>query len=394
MDLLPLDSSTYYPTGIFEGYTSLIWTERFGSCGEFSLKTSSISTTIERLPIGSFISLRDSTEVMIVETHNVEQNSSGLPELTVSGRSLESFLENRVLTPIIHGESWTVLDQYTPQQMIGLHIWNAMVNDSGEDPMKTAMINAPHLAAQNLVVSLSNNQVLPEVTWTISPTTVDQAIRDIQDTFNIGVRTVRPGTEISVPYHKITFDVSRTQTRGLISIELVTDDSINMRFDVYQGTDRSINQSVVNPVIFQSASGHLLKQTHLKSNKLAKDYVVIYRSNGGYIRVPSYYYDPGEPFDPNKVGFQRRVMSLDGGSETETTLIAKAEIELSKNKIISMAGGEASLNSPYKYNQDYFLGDTITFAGNYEPEISMFVNEIVRTEDVDGETISPGLTAV
>lgn len=394
MDIFPLDADTYYPTGMFEGYSSLIWTERFNTPGEFSLKTSSISNAIEKLPVGSFVSLRDSAEVMMVETHSIEKNSNGLPELTISGRSLDTFLENRVLTPLVYGESWTTLNQYTPAQMIGLHIWNAIVNDSGEDPMKVAAINSPHLAAPNLVVSLSNVSTSDSKWWTLSPQTVASAILDIQEAFKIGVRTVRPGTELSVPYNRISFDITRTPTRGIIESAVITEDPTNMRFDVYQGIDRSIDQTLVSPVVFQSASGHILNQKHLKSNKLSKDYVIVYRSTGWFIRVPSEYYDPGEPFDPNKVGFQRRAMFFDGGSEEEEALIAKAEIELSKNGITSMAGGEISPSSPYQYGRDYFLGDTITFAGNYETDTSMFVNEIVRTEDANGETISPGLTAI
>ena len=56
-----------------------------------------------------------------------------------------------------------------------------------------------------------------------------------------------------------------------------------------------------------------------------------------------------------------------------------------------MADSEISPHSPYKYGRDYFLGDIITFAGSYVSETSMFINEIVRTDNEEGETISPGI---
>ena len=56
-----------------------------------------------------------------------------------------------------------------------------------------------------------------------------------------------------------------------------------------------------------------------------------------------------------------------------------------------MSDGEISPTSPYKYGVDYFLGDTITFSGSYEADTPMFVNEIVRTSDINGETMSPGI---
>ena len=164
MDLLILDKDTYLPKKLFERYTSLIWTERFNTCGEFQLTSPRIEETLATFPLGTLVSLRDTTEVMIVETFDIKPNSSdGYPEITIFGRSLDSFLENRVLLPIFYGQDWTTLRAYTPYHMVALLIWNTLVNTTGKDPTKavehqlTYFSDDTRLIIPKLVVSLGSS---------------------------------------------------------------------------------------------------------------------------------------------------------------------------------------------------------------------------------------------
>lgn len=433
MDVLPLDKSTYYPTMLFEDYSSLIWTERFNTSGEFQLTSSNIQKTIETFPLGSLVSLRDTTEVMMVETHSIEPNNSdGTPQITISGRSLDSFLENRILLPIVYGESWETLQEYTPQEMICLLLWNALVNDTGEDPTKPSGVGTllfDYLAVvPNLVVSLDLNSLDEKPLkhkWSLSSGDVSTTLLDIQSAYSIGVRSIRP-TQESMAYSRVSFLVSSNRNiRGKMSLEFIESDPTNLRFDVYKGINRTIHQNTVTPVIFHESTGHLINPKYLRSIKDYKNNAVVLNSKElnafppESITSPSTWNSNTKYYESDEVffngSFWTAIKEPDIGEEpgveisgkvnpwavfnpyyylgvnSINALSALGETEIYRRKIVSMADSEISPYSPYKYGQDYFLGDVITFSGSYASETSMFINEIVRTDNEEGESISPGI---
>lgn len=387
MDLLTLDFDSLQPTNIFEDYTSLIWTERFGTYGEFLLTSSKVEDTLTSLPLGSFITLRDTYEVMVVETHSIEPNQAdGTPELKISGRSLDSFFENRVLVPSVYGESWNLLQSYTPQQMLALLIWNAICNNTEQDPTKAEDdFPIPQIDSKlyhpKVAVSLGPVKLQTPINWSLSAGAVSEQLKTIQQAYQLGIRTLRP-INVESSYTKISFDTTvDSSTRGLPIIEYDIADNTKLRFDVYQGIDRTVDQTVVSPVIFSVSSGHVTKPKYLKSIKNAKNQGVVISEWGTFIF----------PQDLALDGFLCKSALIDGGSREFQQLVSYSALELQKSQVLAMADGEIAPSSPYKYGVDYFLGDTITFSGSYESDTPMFVNEIVRTSDLNGETISPGI---
>ena len=115
-------------------------------------------------------------------------------------------------------------------------------------------------------------------------------------------------------------------------------------------------------------------------------------SSDGYASFPD---DLSESF----FGFKRRVSLLDISKEKgeatqeEWDLFLQSEglVELAKNKVTLVADGKISDSNPYVYGKDYFLGDVITFAGNYEPYLSVYVNEVIRSQTSEGESTFPSV---
>jgi Siphovirus ReqiPepy6 Gp37-like protein len=75
---------------------SKLWVERYREAGEFEIVAEPQSGLQASMPIGCCISHIDTDEIMIVENHQIAENDEGESELIISGRSLETFLENRV----------------------------------------------------------------------------------------------------------------------------------------------------------------------------------------------------------------------------------------------------------------------------------------------------------
>ena len=86
---------------LFENYTSLVWTERYSTFGDFEMVSYDISETLSRLPLGGpldppcLVAIRDSDVPMIVESHKIETPKNEAKRVVTTGRSYESVLDRR-----------------------------------------------------------------------------------------------------------------------------------------------------------------------------------------------------------------------------------------------------------------------------------------------------------
>lgn len=391
MDVVRLDPTTFRPDTMVEGYSSMIWTERYIENGEFEMKTPKISDTRTLLPEGSLISLRDSDEVMLVEAHTLGRDSDNMPEMTLTGRTFPTFFENRALLPTIYNEKWSVYRQYTPSEMIALLMWMFAINTNGEDPTRVATTMDSYLYILNAIVTDSTSATQSSISWTLETKTVYDTLHDFLVLANFGIRTIRPKNTSG---NVMTFDTTRTTSRGTPTKTLSSTISDKLRFDVYHGLDRTRNQTDRTPIIFHYDSGHIDDPSYLFSIKDLKHAAAVHSSLGNTLVWP----DTTPPPSTTVTGLNRRLLLVDGGtqgsmSEAEFTaaITQKARIELMKHNRAVIFDGAISPLSPYKYNSHYFLGDKVTLLAEYGYEAQMMVNEYVRTEDIEGDRGYPGL---
>src|SRR5678815_3489985 len=95
MELLTLDANNQ-PKTLVENYDSLIWTERFNTVGDFQIATGRVDEFLTLYPEGTKFTLRESNQVMAVETHQIDRKKNSGAKLFIKGRSYESILDRRV----------------------------------------------------------------------------------------------------------------------------------------------------------------------------------------------------------------------------------------------------------------------------------------------------------
>lgn len=389
MDLMTLNMTTFLPEKLIENYTSLIWTERYMTAGEFELRTPRIAETMELLPEGQFVSLRDSLEVMMVETHVIDVDEDGNHVLTVSGRTFETFLENRVMLGFLR-DPWDTLQPYSSAGVSCLVSWNGLVNATGHEPTRTGQLKNTHDAIPGIVVTDSTTHAETPKIWTLEVGQVYEKLLGFLELGDLGIRMIRPTNQTA---NVVTFNVSTTEARGTIQ-ETVTNNIQQLRLDIYKGLDRTRNNGVREPVLFHYNSGHVETPQYLFSIKGTKNMVRVITS----FRWLNVYANGTEPPDPVPTGMNLRVLHMDGGEpgdegqEFLPLAIQKAQLELKKFNRSVIFDGAISLLSPYKYNEQYRLGDIVTLAAEYGFEASMLVAEYVRTEDETGDRGYPTLT--
>lgn len=418
----PLGSTAYIPDDLIEGYSSLIWTERGNTPGDFELRTPKVDEFRTLMPEGLLISELDSTEVMMVEDHEITISNDGYPELIVRGRTVDMMFEHRHIEAP-YKKKRKMAREYTPIGAAAVIMWNAIDNTSDVDVTRSGGTNvATKDRIPNVMItdSVVDNGSLKR--WWLKEGPVYPQLADILVRWDLNLRTIRPndttGTAIRVK--------TGSGDRGDIERTVHTDIG-SLRFDLYQGLDRTGANSNIDPVVLNVLHGDIDNAKYLfsiKDYKTACEIVAspnlltsgadIYRNSteaaysGWNRRVMSY--EGGEPELPAKPreptdgsnfaqwnaynallqAWEANVAAIE--NQFVNDLVDDALRALKRQRKVSLFTGDVSLSAPYQYRKHYFLGDKVRLQGAYGQLEDMIVSEYIRTEDSDGDRGYPGLT--
>lgn len=387
MDVFTLNPTTYLPDKLVEGYDSMIWTERFVETGEFQLKTPLVAETRALIPEGTLITLLDTNEVMMVETHSIENNAdSGAPELTATGRSIDMIVEDRLMTGI-YQTPWKSLRTYTEAELAALLLWNFTINTTDWDVTRVFYGGNSLNAIPNLVITDSTTKAGTKQTWWFQDGQISDMFTSVLTAGHLGVRSIRPPSDTA---NVVTFDITNAAATHGVYHKTATSNLSKLRMDIYQGTDRTGGN---NPIVFHYQSGHIDNPKYLFSRADYKN-VGTFNSNVGGGDV---YEDVNQAL--NYKGFGRKALYIDAGTKADDANFAEfinaafqqADFELRKHNRAVLFDGAISPLSPYRYNQEYFLGDKVTLSAEYGFNATMLVAEHVRTNDQDGDRGYPTL---
>ncbi len=350
--------------------TKAMWAERYRG-GEFQFTAPTSSGLREFLPTGTCVSHIDSEEVMVVENHEIPEEIDTSPYITITGRSLESFLENRIVGanrnwPLTSG-SGLPLAEYSlaaaktwvqARQLINDHIHPSVVVNASDaiDGIRTEYaINAPSVGVSEQIV--------------VPVGTVYQRLMNILAIDDLGIKAVRPGPTSPYPAPN----------------EYVV-------FLIHDGVDRR------NQVLISYDTGDIKNADYLWSNKKNKTAALV---TGRWLQVMV-----GGSYS----GFDKRVIHVDGSDIDGSFSEAPTGTDFTTAHDLMAYRGNATLSSlndvvivkpelsktlnRYAYRQDYNIGDIVTLIGNYGVSTAMRVIEYVEIEDENGETGYPTLAVI
>ena len=111
MELYILDTSLKRDS-VIDDFVSAIWAERYSSVGDFELVMRSFSEVRRRFQVNAFLACNESHRVMVIETIEDKEDDQGEKLLTISGRSLEKVLMDRIAKASLNGldtdGKWTI----------------------------------------------------------------------------------------------------------------------------------------------------------------------------------------------------------------------------------------------------------------------------------------------
>lgn len=352
MDLVVLNTNLEAES-IIDTYNSLIWTERYNECGDFEVYTSATSDILNHIKQNYYISRNDSEYLMIVESIEIKADLEEGDWVTISGRSLESILDRRI-------------------------IWG----------QKTLSGNL-----QNAIKSLLNEAI-------ISPSNTNRKISNF--IFEASTDTRITSLTIDAQYTGDNlYEVIQTicAERG-IGFKITLNSNNQFVFKLYMGEDRSYEQSKNPFVVFSPSFDNLISSNYIESISAYKNVTLVGGEGEGSARK---YIAVGNTsgLDRREIFTDARDISSDtedGGtlstSEYNSKLTQRGKETLAENTNVVSFEGEAEMTNTFVYGRDFYIGDIVQISNNYGHETQARISELVTSEDENGYSSYPTFSII
>ena len=347
MDLTILDTDKT-PLCVLDVYNSFIWTDRYFKYGDFELHASMSEVLLQYLKQDYYITNANSEHVMIIEKLLINSDTENGNSITVSGRSLESLLERRI-------------------------VWKRTTLSGN---------------LQNAIKKLLNENV-------ISPKDSSRKIED----FIFEESTDPAITELTIKgqytgdnlYEVIT---SICQENG-IGFKVTMNDLNQFVFKLYSGVDRSYGQSVNPYVVFSPNFENIIESNYIESKMALKNVALIGGEGEGTARK---YTSVG-----TASGLDRRELFTDArdvrSEDDDGNAIPEADYleqlrqrgreKLAENVDVVAFEGEADVSTMFTYGVDFFMGDVVQIANEYGHETKSRIVELISSESEEGVSTYP-----
>jgi len=381
-------------------YVSAIWTERYFTKGDVQLVVPYSPENQVKLADGTYLALRGTKEVMILETQSIEDNL-----MKVVGQTLPGFLDNRI--------AWFRNPDYDPPDQMD-KIVDYTLPPEGVEPTLTAGQFVAHVVDKMVINPVpipgadfngTNDETNLDWTYEIIPGLelgeVDATGLPERYTFPIG------------PIYKGIETLAQQEGFGFtLYLDIADiDTGYVLKFKTYRGLDRTTGGT--HPLVRLTPDMDSLSNLkEIRSRAQFKNVVYVWYKG----MVTTHYLDPTAP---KPEGFERRVMVIDaegepvgrktsfyGGSMGTWTryVVGPEEIAafreqnakdaLANNNYILAIDGETSPLNDYKYGVDYGLGDIIELEGITGGISKARITEYIRSEDSTGEREYPTISVI
>lgn len=338
---------------IIDVYSSAIWTERYYESGDFELYMPATRELIDAVNVdfnsqsAKYICRADDlTKCGIIERVTITTDAENGNYLTVSGRKLDSLIFRRV---VIQQTTYTG----SPQAIIMQLLYNSFINPVDNDRKVANFEIQP--------ATLSSDSFI--ITAQYDGANVGEEIEKLCYSYGIG--------------YKITLDLENKK----------------FIFSLYEGTDRTIDQNDVAPVIFSNDFNNLLSSSYTADSTNQKKCAVVAGEGFGTSRVKVLVKSPSSGLGLSEIFVNAQNTSANGGELTadayEAALREEGQNALSEYRVVHEAEGEVAANYGFILNQDYFLGDLVTVKNEYGITMSPRVVEIIEADDETGYSCIP-----
>lgn len=348
MDLFVLNPE-YKRSKLVENWSSLVWTERYATNGDFELVSSNISEVLSLLPLGSptdpptLVAIGDSNVPMVVETHQIEKPKNGVPTIKTSGRSFETVLDRRT----------TVTTVTTNAPRSEVKFGATKVSDAIVHVVKSIIVDGKPTAADKITEINFLNSITEtagvEEQYVVEPKDLYSWVVEILAKGKFGMRSeINHGNKIAVI--------------------------------LYEGKDKT------KEVVFDVSLEQFDEASYILSHLGSKNVMVTATKNGMQFSTI------GSPSGlARRVDFQdlSSEISIAVGADLTSLTKNRGNVALLDRLPIALFSGKIAEDIAHGYGSTYSLGDIVTLQGEYGLSQEARIAEFVRTHDATGEKSYP-----
>lgn len=350
---------------IIDTFSDFLWVERYCGYGEFEITTKVDINIIKNCRLNDYVAVRGSNVVMIVETIAVHTDAENGDTLVISGRSLESLLDRRIITDDVVGK----IDDDGTAEMIGV-----------QEAIKTIVMH-------NVVEPTNEKRAIPNFIFKESedPRILELEMESFQDT----------GANL---YEKVS-SICKDKNLGF---RVNAIDGGGFEFELYFGQERTWDNENIIPVVFSDSYENLSNSNYLQSEKDYKSVVYVkwewkYGSEnseiGGTELTEIYRTE-------ERVGLARREISTSESGSIDiptyadiknavTQIVSKGKEFLADYKVTTLFEGEINPYRQFIYGIDYNIGDVVQLENKYGQSGKCRITEISNSRDASGVKMTP-----
>lgn len=337
---------------LIDVFESMLWTDRYSSPGDFELYTSPNDEIVKFCIPGYYVWNSESEHVMIIENLKIESNAEQGNHISVTGRSLESLLDRRII--------WDQT-QLSGNLQQGI---KKLINDA---------IISPAIPIRNIpnfdFIDSTDTYIL-EQTFEAQYTgdSLLTVISEICDTVEIGFK-----------------------------ITLSNDN--RFQFQLYNGIDRTYEQSVNPYVIFSPRFENVINSNYLEAYENFKNVALVAGEDNGADR---------RRFIVGEVeGLERKELYVDardiqsevyGNQVSPTTYNANLEQrgkeKLTEHQVLKSFEGQMETTILFKYGKDFYMGDVVQIENEYGMNGTARVIEFIWSYSTSGYEMYPTFKAL
>lgn len=362
MEVLILDEN-FESLMIIDTFESLIWTERYSSCGDFELYTGADEHFINQIQQGYYIQIPGSDETMIIEQIEVETDFEEGNHVTLSGRSLASILDRRIVwvqTTVV-GKIQTCL--------------KTLITDNIINPSNTDTTLKEKRKIKNFIFEMND----------------DPNVADLD------MRSQYTGDNL----YDVVLEICATYDLGFY---VRLDENNNFVFKLYAGADRSYGQDQYPPVIFSPTFDNISSTSYLESDKTLKNVTLVAGEDQGTARRTNIVGDE-EGLDRRELFTDARDIQSEYTDEnnvhhvlTESEylelLYQRGEENLAENQSTKVFDGSIEPVQGSVYGSDFFQGDILQVENQFGFQAKVRVTELIISQDESGTKVTPTFSVI
>lgn len=343
MELYVMNQS-FETIAVIDAYSSVIWTKRYFTCGDFELYLPVSLELLNTLAVGNYVYRLDDDTVMIIEKIQITTDIEKGNHLIVTGRSLESILVRRIVWDMTSFDTNVV---YIIRYLLNSNVINPTI-------------------AERKINNFSFNSLVTSTTSIQKQVTGD----NLMDTI-----------------------VSLCTTYGFgwrIKLE-----NGSFKFELYQGVDRSYNQTVNPYVVFSPTFDNLINSNYeLDMTNYANVALVAGEGEGSARKKQTVSASYSTGINRREIYVDAKDLSTNTEqplteSKYDAMLMERGTEKLAETIVTKKFDGDVETRNTYVYRRDWNIGDIVQIENEFGITATSRILEIIESEDESGYSVIP-----